>query len=108
MARANRFSYKVELKQFFPSGVIKKCVDTELEHTPSRARLPRSACTIEHNKDITLTWKRKDMSTRKPANHNQLRLRDVEQLVSRQTSKVTIEALAREEAHRGKDIIWLL
>ena len=47
MARAKRFGYKAELKQFVvPRRIVKKCVDAELipDHTPARTRsskLPR-------------------------------------------------------------------
>jgi hypothetical protein len=39
-ARAKRLGYKVEPKQFFPSKVVKKCVETRyiLDHTLVLAR----------------------------------------------------------------------
>ena len=90
-------------KEIFPSRVTKKCVDTELDHTPlgldrSGHHGPKNAARI------TLTRWRMERFMSKPPKGNQSLLCDEEWLVSGQTSKGIIEALALEGPRQGKDI----
>jgi len=76
-------------------------------HTPVGPWTPGPLRTEERSEDVTLSRRRTERFTSKSSKNNQRAYVTKNRLVFRQTSKETVEALAQEGPHWGKDVVRL-